>query len=445
MSELLIQNTSVLQIAADGSSCSILENHDILVQGKYIQAVQPTGQVDASHFKQVIDGSYLLTMPGLINCHAHSPMVLFRGLAEDVNVAEWFNDYIWKLEHNLSEDAQDVYWGMKLGIAEMLRSGVTTVNEHYFFMDQAAQAVDEMGFRALLGWAIFSSAGEAMIERSADFATQWRGAADGRIQTIMAPHAPYTCTEDYLRACAFKAKQIGTGIHIHVSETDLQTQNSLKDFGRTPIEILEDTGVLDVPTVLAHACGALDRDITLLSRYQAGVAHCPKTYLKLAHEPAAVVKFREAGIPMGLGSDGAASNNTLNIFEALRLMAMEQKRQTEDSTRLPIPETLYIATREAAKVVGRGDELGSIEAGYLADMIMLDLSGLHHQPLHSVSASLVYNTEQSDVRHSIINGEVIMYNREILTANVDEIVYEANSRKNRMKRRGEANIQSYNP
>lgn len=444
LARLLVKNCAVLQIESQRPQVSLLPEHDIIINGNLIEAVQPTGQADPSRFDEVIRADGLVAMPGLINTHAHVPMVLFRGLAEDVTIDRWFNEYIWPLESNLQEE--DVYWGMMLGLAEMIRAGVTTVADHYFYMDRVAQAVERAGTRALLGWAIFSSNGEAMIERTADFAQEWNGAAEGRIRTILAPHAPYTCTDDYLRACAHKAKQLGLGIHIHAAETMDQTNASLAKNGRTPIQVLEQTGILDVPTIIAHACGALPEDITLLSRYEVGIAHAPKTYLKLAMDLTPIQQCHEAGIPVGLATDGAVSNNTLNLWESLRLMAMLQKDRAGTPEVMSIPEALYMATRESARVIGMADSLGAIEAGYLADVILLDLSGLHHQPLHSVTASLVYNTEIHDVHSVIVDGKVIMRDRELLTIDSAETVAQASAAMERLaQRQPNRRIQTYNP
>lgn len=444
VSRLLIRNCVVLQIPPDRPEVSLLHEHDILVNGNRIEAIQPTGQVDPSHFHQVIEANGMVAMPGLINTHAHVPMVLIRGLAEDVSIERWFNEYIWPLESNLQQD--DVYWGMQLGLAEMIRAGVTSVADHYFHEDQAALAVERAGTRALLGWAIFTSSGEAMIERTADFAREWHGAGNGRIRTILAPHAPYTCTDDYLRACAFKAKELGLGIHIHASETMEQTQASLAKTGRTPIQVLEETGILDVPTILAHICGALPEDIEILSRYPVGVAHAPKTYLKLAMGLTPILACHDAGIPVGLATDGAVSNNTLNLWESMRLMAMTQKDRAESAEVMTIPEALYMATRESARVIGQQHELGALEPGYLADIILLDMTGLHHQPLHSVTTSLVYNVEQHDVHTVIVDGEIVMRNRELLTIDIAETLEHTQAIMRRMAQRNTGQrIQTYNP
>ncbi len=442
MPDLLIRNAKVLQVTSAGQ-VSILQNQDILVSGSRIEVVQPTG-VDASHFRQVIEAEGLLAMPGFINTHAHVPMVIFRGLAEDVTIEKWFNDYMWPLESNLQ--AEDVYWGMQLGLAEMIRAGVTSVADHYFFMDEAAKAVEKAGTRALLGWAIFSSGGYPMVERTGEFIQQWQGAADGRIRTIMAPHAPYTCDDDYLRACLKKAKELGVGIHIHASEEMGQTRASLEKRGLTPIQVLEQTGVLDVPTIIAHGCGVRQDDMPILKRHETGFAHAPKTYFKLAMGFAPVRMFRENGIPVGLATDGAVSNNTLDIWESLRLMAMGQKHAAGTPEVLTIPEALTIATRESAKVYGQPDDLGVVEAGKLADIILINLNGLHHQPLHSITTSLVYNAMASDVQTVIVDGQIIMRDRNLLTLDEAEIVEQVKASMGRLAQRvPNQRIQVYNP
>lgn len=443
MSDLLIRGANVLNITIDARPI-LLQDHDILIGGNRIEAVQPTGMADPSHFRQVIEANGLLAMPGLINNHAHVPMVIFRGLAEDVSIEKWFNDYMWPMESNLQ--AEDVYWGMQLGLAEMIRAGVTSVADHYFFMDEAAQAVEKAGTRALLGWAIFGNNGLEMVERTGRFVQEWNGAAGGRIRTIMAPHSPYLCDDDYLRANVNMAKKLDVGIHIHASEVMSQTRASLEKHGLTPIQVLDKTGVFDVPTILAHCCGALPEDMPILAKAGAGIAHAPKTYLKMAMGTAPVTAFRQHGIPVGLATDGAVSNNTMDIFESLRLMAMTQKQEVGSPEVMSIPEALYIATRESARVFGLPDDLGALEPGGLADLILVNMNGLHHQPLHSVSASLVYNALASDVQTTIVDGKILMHNRELMTLNETEIVEQVRANMQRLAQRVPSKrIQTYNP
>ena len=444
MVDLLICNANVLQLRDE--KAQVLPDHDIALSGNRIESIAPCGTIDPTHARNVLEAGGQLAMPGFINTHAHVPMALWRGMGEDVNIESWFNDYIWHLEANLLPD--DVYWGMQLGLLEMIEAGITAVADHYWHMDYAARAAEKAGTRALLGQAMFGANGMGQIDETACFVQRWDGAAGGRIRAILAPHAPYTCDDDFLRASARKAEQIGSGIHIHAAETRAQTQASLARRGQTPIEVLEDCGIFNVPTLLAHAVGATPGDLEILAdmRTPVGIAHCPKTYAKLAMGYNNLVEWRAMGIAVGLGTDGAVSNNTLDLWEAMRLTAMGQKQLTGKAENLTIPQALTIATSESARVYGQPQELGDLAAGKLADIILVDLSGTHHFPLNSVTASLVYNARASDVRTVICDGQVIMREREHLTLDKDEIIANIAPRMERLRRRdAAAGIQTYNP
>lgn len=444
MVNLLIRKASILQLRDE--SAEVLTEQDLAVKGNRIESISPSGTINPSLAGSVIEADGQLAMPGFINTHAHVPMALWRGLAEDVNIASWFNDYIWKLEANL--EPEDVFWGMQLGLLEMIEAGVTAVADHYWHMDFAARAVEKAGTRALLGQAMFSANGRGQIKETAAFVKRWDGQANGRIRALMAPHAPYTCDDEFLRASADMAERIGSGIHIHVAETRAQTQASLRKRGQTPIEVALDCGIFAVPTILAHVKGATPGDLEILADLEApvGIAHCPKTYAKLATGLNNLVEVRALGIAVGLGSDGAVSNSTLDLWEAMRLTALGQKQLTGDAAKLTIPQALTIATAESARVYGQPDELGDLAPGKLADIILVDLSGAHHFPLNSVTASLVYNTRAGDVRTVICDGQVIMREREHLTLDKDEIFANIAPRMERLRRRENAdNIQTYNP
>lgn len=440
---LFIRNARVLQTTSAGEA-RVLDRQDVAVRGNAIESVRPTGATPPPDAGEIIEANGQLLMPGLVNAHSHVPMVIFRGLAEDVSLETWFNEYMWPLESNLQEE--DVYWGMLLGLVEMVEAGVTCVADHYFFMDRAAEAVRQAGTRAALGWAVFGSQGPVALDRTADFCRRWQGAADGRITTWMAPHAPYTCDDDFLRGARDRAADLGVGIHLHVAETRGQTAAHVQKRGITPIRLLDDLGILTLPTILAHAVGATDDDMRMLADRPAGVAHCPKTYLKLAMGIAPVHAMRRAGVAVGLGTDGAVSNNTLDVWESMRLMALTQKEATGAPENLTLGETLAIATRGSAQVVGLGDRLGAVEPGRLADLILVDLDGAHHQPLHSVTASLVYAARASDVRTVVVDGRVIMRDRRLLTLDKAEIVRQVNRSLERLSRRTPASrIQVYRP
>lgn len=441
MYDLIIRNCHILTPAA-----AIQRHRDLIIDAGKIVDILPTGQADVGQAHELLEGREMLAMPGLINTHAHVPMVIFRGLAEDVSIDRWFNEFMWPLESNLL--AEDVYWGMLLGLVEMIEGGVTTVADHYFFMDESAKAVTTAGTRAALGWAVFGDRGYEALVETADFVQRWQGQAEGRITTWMAPHAPYTCDDDFLRATVAHAKRLGVGIHIHAAEEMGQTQASLAKRGLTPIQVLEQTGIFEVPVLIAHGCGILPEDIELMQRggYRVGVAHAPKTYLKLGMGLTPIAALREAGISVGLATDGAVSNNTLDIFESLRLMAMLQKHETRNPEVMTIPQALHLATQGSAAVVGLADKIGQLIPGYLADLILIDLSGAHYQPLHSLTTSLVYNTRASDVQTVIVNGNIIMRDRQILTLDKAEIIRQVNQSMSRLAQRVPAKrIQVYNP
>lgn len=433
MNDLVIRNCHALLF--DGPAQPVVRpGQDILIRGNRIAAVQPSTP-DAPPARESVEGYGMLAIPGLINTHAHVPMVLFRCIVEDVPLHRWFNEFIWPLESNLTPD--DVYWGMLLGLAESIEAGVTTVADHYFFMDDAARAVEEAGTRAALGWAVFSSQGPEALARTADFVARRQGTAGGRITAWMAPHAPYTCDDDTLRAASRYARELGTGIHIHAAEDMNQTRSSLAKRSATPIQVLEETGVLDVPAIIAHGCGILPEDIERLRPYAAhvGVAHTPKTYMKLAAGLTPIAGLRAAGVAVGLCTDGAVSNNTLDVLENLRLMGLTQKFAANDAEVMHLGEALDIAFRGSARVLSMGDRLGELAPGFLADIALIDLGGVHLQPLHNVLAALVYAARASDVDTVIVDGRVLMRGRELITLDKTEILRQVGKSMQRLSQR----------
>lgn len=430
MFDLLISGCDVL-VRKDGGHV-VEEDRDIAVTGNSISAIEKAGRIDRGQTREFIDVTGQLAIPGLINCHAHVPMVLFRGLAEDVPLESWFNDYIWPLEVNL--EAEDVYWGMLLGLAEMIQSGVTTVADHYFFCDEMAQAVDEAGTRANIVWAMFGAEGQAKIDETSEFVKRWQGGAGGRIATWLGPHSPYTCDEAFLRASAERAKELGVGIHTHCSETHEQRERSLKTHGITPVEMLKRAGVLDVPVLLAHGVGMTIDDIALLGAHDAAVAQCPKTYQKLATGTALVREFRAAGVPVGMGTDGAVSSNTLDILEQMRALALDHKQTSGDATRMPIQDLLDIAYRGGAAAL-RMPDIGELAPGKLADIALLRQDGAHVFPRHDPLANLIYSQRAGDVDTVICNGKTLMRFGRLLTIDLQRVRSELHGRLSRLRQR----------
>jgi 5-methylthioadenosine/S-adenosylhomocysteine deaminase len=431
MIDIFIRGCDILHV--EHGKAWVDSHQDIAIEGQKILFTRPAGDTVPIEIKDVISANGMLAIPGLMNTHAHVPMVLFRGMVEDVTVKSWFNDYIWPLEANLTPE--DVYWGALLGFAEMIENGVTSVADHYFAMDEVAQAVELSGIRANLSWAVFGHEGEAKLDRTCEFVQKWQSKAGGRITTWLGPHSPYTCDPQFLSLTAKKAKELEVGIHIHVSETQGQVKLSQVQYGKTPVQVLEDAGILDVPTILAHCRFPTTEDLSLLARRNTGIAHAPKTYQKLGERMVSLKNCLRAGIPVGLATDGAASSNTLDILEQLRLMVLNQKQSSHDPTWMTIADALEIAFQGSARVLQMQSELGELEAGKLADLVLLRQDGLSVFPRFNPAANLVYSSHSRDVDSVICNGKLLMRNRQLLTIDKAEVKRQISERLERLAQR----------
>ncbi len=405
----------VALVDADTAGATFRHGSTIEVTAGRISAIRPTAD-GPTRARDVIDANGQVAMPGLVNTHCHAAMTFLRCAAEEVSVSDWFNRYIWPMEVNVGAD--DVRLGTLVAAAEMIESGVTTFVDHYFFMDDAARAVEQSGLRANLGSAFFSSQGPAGLEQSVEFAREWNGAAAGRITTSIAPHAPYTCTDDDLSAAADAARDLGLRVHIHAAEDIAQTEASIAERGISPIEVLARTGVLDAGAIIAHGNGIVPGDLAALAahRDRIGVTHGPKGYLKFALGPLTPIRdLLDAEVPVGYCTDGAASNNTLDIFESMRVTALTQKQMAADATWFTSGSALRIAGPGSAAVAGLGSVVGELREGAAADIILVDVSGFHCQPAHDLAAALVYCVRASDVQTTIVDGTVLMRDRRLLT------------------------------
>ena len=430
MTRMLIQNCDVLIFTNQQPEFSL--NQDILVEKNKIKSILPAGDTQISGDFKRIDAAGMLAVPGLVNTHAHVPMVLFRGAAEDVTLETWFNDYIFPMESNLTPE--DVYWGALLGIAEMIEAGITNVADHYFYMDQVAEAIQRSGIRGNLAHAVFEHEGLEKLKETADFVKRWQGKADGRITTWLGPHSPYLCGPEFLRESARLAESLDVGIHLHVSETKEQVQQSLEKYGMTPIRLLQETGILSRPTILAHCSYPTEEDLEIIADHQAGVGQAPKTYLRMGMGIGPLQKYQLNGIPVGFASDGAASNSTLDLYEQMRLAALTQKFIQNDATAMPLEEIIRIGFLGGAQVC-QEPNLGSLEPGKLADIVLIRQDRAASHPRLNIASNLVYTLNAGDVDTVICNGQVLMQDRKLLTLNKSEIIQEVEMRLERLVKR----------
>ena len=445
MGTIIINSVDVIPLSDDHmGTAPVVRGVDIEIQGGRIQTV---GKVDDQRADTVIDGRGLLAVPGLINTHCHAAMTLQRGWAEDLPFPRWLNERIWVAESALEQE--DVRWGAALAACEMIRSGTIGFCDHYFWMDEVADIVRQSGMRALLSWCHFGlppdqEVGGTTLERTATFAKTWHGAADGRIRVALGPHSPYMCSPEVLAQTAELAVELGVGVHLHLAESAEQVQNSVERHGRGPIKLLEHLGLLDLPLLAAHCIAADDEDLALLARPNVVVAHTPKTYMKLAMAMAPLARMLDAGVNVGLGTDGPASNADLNLLEVMRLTGLWQKIDHGRAEAMPMGTLLRLACQGGAAALADGQTpRGRVEAGAAADLMLLDTSGPHWAPGHDPAASLVYASHPSDVRTVICDGRVLMRDGVILTLDEDKIVAEARARGLALVKRGMQRVRKY--
>ncbi|MGI6092634.1 MAG: amidohydrolase [Veillonellaceae bacterium] len=420
MTKTLLKNADILR------DNYMVEKGDIFIEGSIITAVGNISE-DCKPDK-VIDCSGKLAIPGLVNTHTHAAMTLFRSFADDMLLMDWLQNKIWPAEAKLTAD--DVYWGSMLAIAEMLKSGTTAFADMYIFMPEVAKAVAESGIRAVLarGIAGVSPTAEAALKESEDFFTQYNNAADGRIKVMLGPHAPYTCPPDYLRKVVSLAHRLGAEIHIHLAETADEVKNCEQQYKVSPIKLMDQLGILDCGVLAAHCVHVTEDDINIMKTKNVRVAHNPGSNMKLASGIAPVPKMLKAGLSVGLGTDGAASNNNLDMFEELRLAATLHKVNTFDPLVVPAIEAVKMATSNGARVLGIGDITGALSVGLKADIVLLDMSGLHWCPCYDLLSLLTYSAGLSDVDTVLVDGNVLMENRKLTTIDEEQLKYEVQTR-----------------
>ncbi|NOZ48663.1 MAG: amidohydrolase, partial [Chloroflexi bacterium] len=377
----------------------------------------------------VVDCGGQIIIPGLINAHTHVAMTLLRGLADDLRLDVWLLGYMMPVEREfVSPDFCDV--GTRLGCAEMLLSGITTFNDMYYFEDAVARATAEVGMRAVLGQTVLKFPAPDAESYDESLALCRRFIADWQdhplITPAISPHAPYTTTEDILKESVSLALQTNAPIHIHLSETALEVNDSQRDLGRPPIEYVEGLGLFEARVIAAHCVHIQDHEIPLLANHHVGVSHNPSSNLKLASGFAPVLKMRRAGVAVGIGTDGPASNNDLDMFEEARLASFLPKATTGDPTALPASEVFTMATIEGAQALHMDDLIGSLEVGKLADIVVVDQSAPHATPRFHLSTNniysyLIYAAKATDVRHVWVHGRQLLRDRRHLTIDLEAV------------------------
>lgn len=374
---------------------------------------------------KIIDGNNKIAMPGLVNGHTHIGMSLLRNFADDLPLQDWLTKKIWPTEAKLRAD--DVYWGSLLSMVEMIQGGTTTFCDMYFFMEEVGKGLEESGIRGVLTRGLIEEQGknQLKLDETRELYNNWHGKGNGRIKVMVAPHAPYTCSPEFLKETFHLAKDLNTGIHIHLSETKKEVEDSFKLHGKSPIKHVYDLGIFDLPTVAAHCVHLDDDDIEIIKQKGVFPVNNPGSNLKLASGFARVDEMLKRGIPVSLGTDGSSSNNNLNMFEEINLAALLNKAVNNDAISVPALSALEMATINGAKALQWNKEIGSIEVGKKADIILIDIDKPHHYPRHNIISSLAYSTQASDVDTVIVNGKIIMENREIKTLDVEKIMFMA--------------------
>ncbi|MBI4731443.1 MAG: amidohydrolase [Chloroflexi bacterium] len=422
MAELIVTHGTILTM--DGSD-SILADGALVIENGRISAIGDTKKV-AQHDPgaEVIDATGMLVMPGLVNTHTHLGATILRGISDDVDGIEWM-PLNWSVTRHTTQE--DLYLAALLGIAEMIASGTTCFSDSYQDIEQTARAVAETGIRAELASGLTERNGrkdaQRLMEQARSFVAEWNGKAGGRIHARFGPHALYTCSTDYILQARQAADDLHVGMHMHLAESPLEMKTVKKKAGETSVQHLHALGVLKPDFLIAHALTINEQDIRLIAEDGSGIAHCPQSLGKLGAYPfPAVDTWIRAGIHVGIGTDGVASNNNLDLFEELRFASLTRKLFARDGRVLPAGEVLRMATVTGAKALGLGNEIGSLEAGKKADIILIDVRKPHLAPFHNIPGLLVYSALGSDVDTVIVDGKVLLRNRQFTTLDIADIM-----------------------
>jgi 5-methylthioadenosine/S-adenosylhomocysteine deaminase len=402
----------------------------VAIEGTDIVDVGTPAEIAAKYqAADTIDARDQIVLPGLINTHTHAPMVMYRGLADDLALMDWLQKYIFPAEAK-TVSPELVRVGTRLAAVEMIESGTTAYVDMYYFEEEIAKATFEAGLRGVLGETIIqfpvadAKTPAAALERAERFIKEFKD--NGLVVPAVAPHALYTNDKATLIASAELARKHGVPIVIHFAETEDEVKIAREQYQMTPTAYLDSIGVLGPTTIGAHGVWVNDADIAILKRTQTGVAHNPESNMKLASGAAPVTKYLAAGIKLGLGTDGAASNNDLDMFEAMRQASFLAKHSTHDPTAVKAQDALDMATIGGARVIGMEKLLGSLETGKRADLITVSTRSARQTPMYDPVSHLVYVTRGDDVRNTIVNGKILMRDRQLKTLDRNQVIADAN-------------------
>ena len=420
-------NTILIKNALILSPNTNFENkQSILIKDNLIAEISP--EIDESDVSKTIDATGKIVLPGLINTHTHLSMTLFRGLADDLSLDSWLNDHIWPMEANLNGDY--CYIGALLGAVELIKSGTTTFSDMYFYMEDVARAVDEAGIRAVLSYGMIDFGDEEKrkneINENLTLFKACDGMANGRIKVFFGPHSPYTASEELLIKVRELADEYNMGIHIHVSETQKEIEDVSAEKGLRPFEYLDKIGFLGPDVVAAHSVWLSDNEIEIIKKNNVKISHNPCSNMKLASGIAPVSKLIENDICVSIGTDGASSNNNLDLIEELKTASLLQKVSTLDPKVLTSDEAVAMGTIKGAETLGLESEIGSIEVGKKADIILIDTNSANMVPdSSSLSSNIIYSANGSNVDTTICDGKILMENKKLVVLDEEEIYKKA--------------------
>ncbi|TBL79701.1 amidohydrolase [Paenibacillus thalictri] len=421
MKTTLIKNGTFITMADTQVVTGCLE-----IQDDRITYIGSTPNQPLDQYDEVIDGTGKLFMPGLVNTHCHAAMSLLRGYGDDLALQVWLQEKMWPIEGKFT--AEDVRFGTELSILEMVKGGTTTFVDMYDHMNEVAQAVEQSGMRACLTRGVIGlcppDVQDAKLKEAVQFAKDWHGKANGRITTMMSPHAPYTCPPDYIERIVQAAHDLNLPIHTHMSESRREVQENEEQYGLRPVAHLEKLGMFARPTLVAHGVHLTDEEIATLARYDVRVSHNPGSNLKLASGIARVPELRKAGVLVSLGTDSSASNNNLDMFEEMRLAALLHKGVSGDPVAVPAFEALQMGTIDGAKSIWL-HEVGQLVPGMKADLIAVDIDQPHFYPKTNYISHMIYSASAKDVTDVCVDGQWIVRGGECLTLDEEKIKYEA--------------------